>query len=172
LEAAYHAHLIDRGRFDEKVELRYTDMNDIPSDLRGYDFCWSICALEHLGSIELGLRFIEQSLATLKPGGIAIHTTEFNINSQGPTIDNWPTVLFQRKHFEQLGERLAQQGHEMAELDFSLGDGPIDRFIDLPPYHHDLSAELQALLGSPQHLKVAVDGFACTCFGILVRKAP
>jgi hypothetical protein len=146
-------------------------MNDIPATLFGYDFCWSICALEHLGSIEYGLRFVERSLDTLKPGGIAVHTTEFNVNSEGATIDNWPTVLFQRRHFEQLARLLAAKGHHVAELDFTLGDGPMDRFIDLPPFHHDLAPDMRSLLGDPQHLKVAIDGFAATCFGISVRKA-
>lgn len=171
IEAAFHAHLVDRPDYDRLVSLRYVDMNHIPSDLDGYDFCWSICALEHLGSIDLGLKFIENSLKTLKPGGIAIHTTELNIDSEGPTIDNWPTVLFQRRHIEHLCERLTREGHIVAELDFGLGDGPMDRFIDLPPYHHDLPTDISNLLGAPQHLKVAIDGFACSCFGIVIRKA-
>lgn len=167
---AFHPHLVARDRFDEKVELRYVDMNVIPSSLVDYDFCWSICALEHLGSIERGLAFIENTLATLKPGGLSVHTTEFNINAQGPTIDNWPTVLFQQRHIEALAEKLREQGHDVAPLDFSLGDRPLDRFIDLPPYQHDLSPELADWIGAPQHLKVSVDGFAATCFGIIVRK--
>ncbi|WP_242097985.1 class I SAM-dependent methyltransferase [Sphingomonas sp. CROZ-RG-20F-R02-07] len=167
---AFHPHLVSRERFDEKVELRYVDMNAIPPSLADYDFCWSICALEHLGSIELGLAFVENTLATLKPGGLSVHTTEFNINAQGPTIDNWPTVLFQQRHMEALASRLREQGHDVAPLDFSLGDRPLDRFIDLPPYHHDLSPELADWIGAPQHLKVSVDGFASTCFGIIVRK--
>ena len=167
---AYQPHLVARERFDEKVELRHVDMNAIPPDLAGYDFCWSICALEHLGTIERGLAFIENAMATLRPGGLAVHTTEFNINPDGPTIDNWPTVLFQRRHMEALAARLTEQGHDVAPLDFALGDGPLDRFIDLPPFHHDLSPALAEWLGAPLHLKVAVDGFAATCFGVIVRK--
>ena len=167
---AFHDHLVPRERFDDKVELRYVDMNAIPANLSDYDFCWSICALEHLGSIDLGLAFVENALATLKPGGLSVHTTEFNINAQGPTIDNWPTVLFQRRHMETLASRLRERGHDVAPLDFSLGDRPLDRFIDLPPYHHDLSPELAEWIGAPQHLKVSVDGFASTCFGIIVRR--
>ncbi|SEN64316.1 Methyltransferase domain-containing protein [Sphingomonas gellani] len=167
---AFHPHLVTRERFDEKVELRYVDMNAIPADLDGYDFCWSICALEHLGSIGQGLAFVENTLATLKPGGLSVHTTEFNINAEGLTIDNWPTVLFQRRHVEALAARLREQGHDVAPLDFSLGDRPLDRFVDLPPFHHDLPPELAEWMGTPQHLKVAVDGFAATCFGLIVRK--
>ncbi|MGN7997996.1 hypothetical protein [Sphingomonas sp. 22176] len=167
LDLAYHAHLVDRATFDEKVSLRYVDMNDIPDDLREYDFCWSVCALEHLGSIQKGLDFIANSLKVLKVGGISVHTTEFNINPDGPTIDNWGTVLFQRHHFEQLAQRLQAEGHKVAALDFALGDKPFDRFIDLPPFHHDLPAAIGDWLGAPQHLKVAVDGFPATCYGFV-----
>jgi len=171
LDQAFHPHLVTRETFDRLVSLRFVDMNAIPKDLTGYDFCWSICALEHLGSIRKGLEFIENSIATLKPGGIAVHTTELNINASGQTIDNWPTVLFQRHHFEELAARLTAQGHMVAPLDFSLGDRPMDRFVDLPPWEHDLSPDMNAWLGQPAHLKLSVDGFVSTCFGIVVKRA-
>jgi 2-polyprenyl-3-methyl-5-hydroxy-6-metoxy-1,4-benzoquinol methylase len=171
LDNAYQPHLVSRERFDALVDLRYVDMNAIPTDLTGYDFCWSICALEHLGSIAKGLDFIENSLATLRPGGISVHTTEFNIAATGPTLDNWPTVLFQGAHFTAVAERLRAQGHEVAELNFDLGDKPMDRFIDLPPWQHGMADDLAKWHGEPYHLKIALGGFASTCFGILVRKA-
>jgi SAM-dependent methyltransferase len=170
LEQAFHPGLVDRARFDELSSLAYVDMNAIPADLTGYDFCWSVCALEHLGTIEKGLAFVENSLATLKPGGLAVHTTEFNINPEGPTIDNWPSVLFQRKHFEALAERLTGQGHEIAPFDFHLGDKPMDRFIDLPPWGHDMPQALAEWMGHMAHMKVATDGFPATCFGLKIRK--
>jgi SAM-dependent methyltransferase len=170
-EQAFMGHLVGRDAFDRHVGLRFVDMNAIPDDLRDYDFCWSICALEHLGSIQNGLDFIENSLDTLRPGGVAVHTTEFNIREDGPTIDNWPSVLFQRKHLEALAEKLRGQGHRVADFDFSLGDGPLDRFIDLPPYHHDLPAAMTEWLGHPAHLKIAFDGFVATCAGLAIQKA-
>ena len=171
LDAAFHPHLVDRAAFDRHVSLRYVDMNAVPDDLAGFDFCWSVCALEHLGSIEQGLAFIERSVDTLRPGGIAVHTTEFNIRADGPTIDNWPTVLFQRHHLEELAARLAARGHEVAPFDFDLGAKPLDRFIDLPPFPHNLPAEFQTWLGSPMHLKVAVDGFVSTCVGLTIHRS-
>jgi SAM-dependent methyltransferase len=171
LEQAFHAHLVARDKFDELVSLRYVDMTAIPTDLTGYDFCWSMCALEHLGTIRKGLDFIENSLKTLRPGGLAVHTTEFNINPDGPTIDNWPTVLFQQKHFEELAARLRAQGHYVAELNFDYGDKPMDKFIDIPPWTHNMPKRLSDWFGASLHLKLSVDGFPCTCIGILVRKA-
>lgn len=170
LDQAFHPHLVDRARFDQLSSLAYVDMNAIPDDLTGFDFCWSVCALEHLGSIDQGLAFIENSLATLKPGGLAVHTTEYNINEEGPTIDNWPSVLFQRKHFEALAERLTSRGHVVAPFDFDLGSKPMDRFIDLPPWGHDMPKALSEWMGHMVHMKVATDGFPATCFGLKIRK--
>src|SRR5262249_15901772 len=60
------------------IGFRPVDMTALPNDLDGrFDFCWSACACEHLGSVANGLEFVENSLRTLKPGGIAVHTTEF-----------------------------------------------------------------------------------------------
>lgn len=171
VETAFHPALVDRARFDAHVRYRAVDMNAVPADLTGYDFCWSMCALEHLGSIAQGLAFIENALATLRPGGMAVHTTEFNINPDGPTIDNWPTVLFQRRHLEDLAGRLRARGHHVAPFDFDTGDKPLDRFIDLPPWHDGALEAISRGLGQPLHLKVGCDGFIATCFGLVVTKA-
>src|SRR5947209_247307 len=108
LEQAFHAHLIDRDRFDALVTHRFIDMKAIPGEVTGYDFCWSVCAMEHVGSIEQALAFVENALKTLRPGGVAVHTTEFNFLNERETIDNWNTVLPQRRHFEALASRLAR----------------------------------------------------------------
>jgi len=174
IEKLFYPDLVDRALFAENVRLQYVDMNAVPPTLENYDFCWSICSLEHLGSIEHGLKFIENSLQVLRPGGLAVHTTEFNIAGDGPTLDNWMTVLFQRKHFEEIAGRLRARGHWVAPLDFDVGDGPLDNFIDIPPYDWDrLSGhgQLRGQRENPAHLKLAIDGFPCTCFGLIIRKS-
>jgi hypothetical protein len=172
LENAFHPSLVSRAVFDRLVDFRAVDMSAIPEDLAGYDFCWSVCALEHLGSIEKGLTFIERSLDAIRPGGLSVHTTEFNIED-GPTVDNWPTVFFQRRHFEALADRLRAQGHEVAALALDPGNGILDRFIDLPPWEHDIGAgtALHPWTNAPVHLKVGADGFITTCAGIIITKA-
>ena len=78
--------------FRERVSFEVVDMNDIPAHLRDrFDFCWSACCLEHLGSLAHGLRFIENSLHTLKIGGMAVHTTEFNLSSD---VAHWRVGIF------------------------------------------------------------------------------
>jgi SAM-dependent methyltransferase len=144
----------------ENIAFLPIDMKAIPGNLTGaFDFCWSSCALEHLGSLANGLRFVEESLKTLKPGGTAVHTTEFNLGN-GVTLDNRQTVLYQKKHIIALAERLRAGGYEVAELDFSYGNGFMDHFVDLPPLTDYPGAS---------HLKLYIQGFACTSFGLIVN---
>lgn len=170
LDAMFHAHLVARSVFDDRVEHRFVDMNAIPDDLANFDFCWSICAMEHLGSIEKGMEFVVSAMKTLRPGGLAVHTTEFNFLEDEKTLDNRPTVLFQRVHFEKLAERLRAAGHKVATLDFDVGTNPLDRFIDMPPYQHDWPAHLRPWLSEPPHIKLSIDGFVSTCFGLIAWK--
>ncbi|MHC5610773.1 MAG: class I SAM-dependent methyltransferase [Nostoc sp.] len=167
LEKIFRPELCTKELFTKNVSLKYVDMNAIPAYLEGkYDFCWSACALEHLGSIQNGLLFIENSLKTLVPGGISIQTTEFNYLEEEETIDNYGTVLFRKKDFEEIAQKLIAAGHQVAPLDFNIGSRVLDRFIDLPPYNskvHELAQEA--------HLKLLIDGFASTSFGMIIRKA-
>jgi hypothetical protein len=89
----------DPDLFSERVTYRTIDMKQIPSSLmRGeFDFIWSACALEHLGSIQWGIDFVINSLHCLKPGGVAVHTTEFNISSNWDTLDHSHTVIFRER---------------------------------------------------------------------------
>lgn len=159
LTALSHPHLIADTDLRRLVNFREADMNRIPEDLRGFDFLWSACSLEHVGSIELSLQFIERSLACLRPGGIAVHTTEFNCGSDEHTITSGETVLLRRRDFVALSERLRAQGHVMAPIDLVLGDGFIDHWVDLPPFSKDARPRLLIA----QHV--------ATSAGILVRRA-
>lgn len=170
-DSAFHPHLIDRETFDKRVSLQFVDMNQIPTSINDYDFCWSICALEHLGSIENGLAFIENSLSVLKPGGIAVHTTEYNFSHDDKTIDNWNTVLFLRKHFREIERRLRDRGHKLSPLNLSVGAKPMDKFIDVPPFGDHYTPELRKEWEVDiAHIKLLIDGFPSTCFGLIIEK--
>jgi hypothetical protein len=157
-EALRFPHVCPNDVFDRNVSFRVCDMNNIPSDLSGFDFCWSACAFEHLGSIEHGLAFVERSLDCLKPGGWAVHTTEYNTRSNDDTIEQGGTVLFRRRDLEALATRLATRGHFPAPLDFEEGLAPLDRYIDVPPYRAE------------PHLRLALEGYASTSFGVIVQR--
>ncbi len=124
----------DPAKFRELVSWRGVDMRAIPDDVCGFDFCWSICSLEHLGTLAAGLDFIENSLKTLVPGGIAVHTTAFNVHSNEDTLETGPTVAYRERDLLEFRDRLEAQGHEVAAFDLSRGDGLFDRYIDVPPY--------------------------------------
>jgi SAM-dependent methyltransferase len=167
LEAVRMPHICPDPRLLDHIRFQPVDMIRIPKEFDGqFDFCWSCCALEHLGSIAAGSDYIERSLQVLKPNGVAVHTTEFNLDDSGDTLDAGDPVLFQRRHMEGIAERLASQGHHVAELDFTVGDGVLDRFVDLPPF--DLDVHRRAL--PPFHLTASVWGFRCTSFGLIVRR--
>ena len=171
-EQCFHAHLVSPEDFAARVAFEFVDMTRIPETLRDFDFNWSICAFEHLGTLAAGLRFVESCLDTLRPGGLSVHTTEFNFQDDRRTIDNWTTVLFQKQHFVELKQRLEARGHVVAPLNFDVGDKALDRFIDLPPYAHTWAPEARKLWGHDHmHIKMAFRGFACTSFGFVVRKA-
>ncbi len=162
--------LCDWETFDRRCRFMAVDMNDIPADLRDrFDFCWSVCSFEHLGSVEKGLAFVANSVRCLKPGGVAVHTTEYNLSNGGETIDNHETVLFNRGHIERLGRELAAQGHRLLPVDFSTGTGPLDSFVDIPPFPQDGAAWDMRLPETP-HLRLSVDGFAATSIGLIVRR--
>jgi hypothetical protein len=158
LRSIHRPELCDAQTFFERVSYRSVDMTAIPADLTGFDFTWSSCAYEHLGSIEAGLAFFEASLACLKPGGLAVHTTELNLSSNVDTLDNGPTVIFRRKDIEELAVRLIRQGHEVIPITFDSGESDLDRVIDMPPYSHD------------PHLRLALLQWVTTSFGMIVRK--
>ena len=158
LDALRHEHVCPAPQFDEHVTFRVCDMNEVPDELSGFDFCWSACALEHLGSIDQGLRFVERSVDCLKPGGWAVHTTEFNVSSNDVTVETGGTVLFRRRDLEELVRRLAANGHIVAPIDFDPGLLPLDRYIDVAPYR------------TQPHLKLALEGFACTSIGLIVQR--
>lgn len=161
-------HLVDRASFDANVRFREVDMADIPPDLLagGFDCLWSVCAFEHLGSLDAGMEFVIRAMACLRPGGLAVHTTEFNTDPDGPTPSRGTTVLYQRRHIEALGERLARAGHHLLPVDFAGGEGLLDRFVDLPPFHNPDGS--QAVPDAP-HLRLSLRGHVATSIGLIIR---
>ncbi len=146
--------------FSRRVSFRPVDMNAIDADLRDFDFCWSSCCYEHLGSIEHGLAFIHESMRTLKPGGISVHTTELNLSSDDVTFESPHLSLFRKQDFRRLATELRAMGHSVSPICFYPGAHPIDNHVDLPPYQSD------------PHLRLDLAGFASTSFGIIVQRGP
>ena len=157
--------LNDRGicppeQFQQRVRFLHADMNAIPEALSDFDFVWSCCAFEHLGSIEHGLAFVRRAMRCLRPGGIAVHTTEFNLSSNQRTVESRDLSVFRRQDLERLVRDLEAAGHRPWPLNFNPGNGPLDRYVDLPPYR------------SEPHVRLRLDRFVITSIGLVIQRAP
>jgi 2-polyprenyl-3-methyl-5-hydroxy-6-metoxy-1,4-benzoquinol methylase len=157
IEALNEHGLCPPDAFRRRVRFREANMNTIAKDLRDFDFVWSSCAFEHLGSIDHGQRFIYNSMDCLKPSGIGVHTTEYNSSSNTQTIDHAQTVLYRERDIKAITGRLRNLGHRI-ELDLSAGDGFLDKYIDLPPYKPN------------PHLKFQFGLFVTTSIGLIIEK--
>ena len=134
-------------------------MNDISDSLTEYDFCWSSCAFEHLGSIQNGIDFFINSVEkTLKVGGVACHTTELNLTSDIDTLETGGCVLYRKRDLVQLSAALEERGHWVEPLRIEPGDLPPDYLVDIPPY------------ASNPHLKVLLAPYVTTSVGIFARR--
>lgn len=152
--------LCDPELLRERVSVRPVDMNHIPNDLGGFDFTWSSCSFEHCGSITLGMEFLCRQMQCLKPGGVAVHTTEFNLTSNRRTITRGDTVIFRRRDIEKIVRRLIDAGHSVEPLDLTIGDHAYDQLVDRPPFER-----------GPAHLRLVLGRYAVTSIGLIIRKA-
>ncbi len=145
--------------FKEQVSFQDVDMRCIPSYLVDeYDFVWSCSSMEHLGGIEKGLEFVLESLKCLSPGGIAVHTTEFNVKSNYGTIESDDLVFFRKRDMERLAEECSVLGFKLEPFNWELGDGPADNLIDHDPYRENV------------HLKIDILGHVATSLGFIIKK--
>ncbi len=144
-------------QFATRVRFETADMKAISAAFQNYDFTWSACALEHLGSLADGQDFILESLRTLRPGGVAVHTTEFNVDNDGDTLDRGGTVLFRRRDIKAILEKAIALGYRCS-ANWNLGAGRLDTYVDLPPYSQD------------EHLKLSIEPYVTTSIGLVFEK--
>jgi len=152
--------LCDDETFSNNVAYAKVNMNDIPDDLNKYDFCWSSCAVEHLGNLEKGKKFFINSLKTLRKGGISVHTIEFNNSSNKETIEEGETAIFREKDIEEIAESLKNLGCEIV-VTFDRDNQPGDNYIDQAPYYEH---------NPKYHLHLNIGGYDCTSYGIIIKK--
>ena len=159
LQALEFPRICDPDVFRERVTFEVADMNDIPEKFRdGFDFCWSACSLEHLGSLEHGLAFVENAMGSLKWGGVAIHTTEFNLSSNRETFESQGLSIYRRRDILGLVNRLTSAGYDVEPVDFDPGEALLDGYVDLPPYREE------------PHLRLRIGQYDCTSIGIIISR--
>jgi hypothetical protein len=151
--------ICDPDLFEKRVAYQTIDMNRIPDSLKQgeFDFVWSACSLEHLGSIKQGVEFILNSLRCLRSEGIAVHTTEYNIVSNWDTLDHRPFVLFRKRDIRSLETRVNNEGYDM-HFNPNYGTGIHDLNYIQPPF-----------VPSP-HLKVKLANYIFTSVGLIIKK--
>jgi hypothetical protein len=97
-------------------------------------------------------------MRTLKPGGIAVHTTEFNLSSNDATLESKELSIYRRRDIEDLIARLTRAGHRVAPIDWTSGEGFVENIADLPPYSPD------------GHLRIRISDYDCTSIGLAIIK--
>jgi SAM-dependent methyltransferase len=152
-------HICSDSVFRQNVSYRNVDMNNIPDDIGVYDFAWSACSLEHLGSLEHGLNFIKNSLKVLRPGGIAVYTTEYNLSSNTNTLESEGCSIYRRQDIEKIVRELENEGHYVWPVDYHEGISIADDFVDFPPF-----------CSENMHLRLLIDKYISTSIGIIIRK--
>src|SRR5690606_1426435 len=138
------------------VSFQIADMRSIPEDFRTFDFLWSSCAMEHLGSLENGIEFVFKSMKCLVPGGVAVHTTEVNCDSNEETIEAGHDVIYRRNDLLRLTELLREEGDQVARMEFTLGQTDDDLYVDDVHYRGSL------------HIRLRIGKFSSSSYGLLI----
>jgi 2-polyprenyl-3-methyl-5-hydroxy-6-metoxy-1,4-benzoquinol methylase len=159
LDALFQPLLAARELFDARVSFKPADMRSLEGLNEQYDFLWSSCALEHLGTLNAGLEFVVNSAALLKAGGVAVHTTEYNVNSDDATLESGPNVIYRRKDILELSRKLESRGFKLATPDFDTGAHQFDKEFDVEPY----------MTSDRRHLKLMLGGHVSTSMLLIVE---
>ena len=157
----YYKELCKKKLFYKNVEYYDVDMNYIPDEICNgqYDFCWSSCAIEHVGSLEKSKRFLMNMIKCLKPGGVAVHTTEFNLSSDVDTIEYGGSVIWRRRDVEEIKDYFNSMGCNM-EVSYYRTDNEANNYIDLPPFKGECK---------PYHMNLVIDGYLSTSIALVIR---
>jgi hypothetical protein len=141
----YRKEIVSLSAFDKYVLYQSVDMNNIPDYLlQGkFDYTYSTSSFEHIGGIDRSLVFFCNQMRCLKPGGIACHTTEYNVTSNTNTLDSHNLCFFRRKDLERLSDMLTAQGDTLWPLDLEQGDSELDRIVDVLPYEGKVHLQIK-----------------------------
>jgi len=158
-ESLYKPEIVDRDTFDKNVRFMELDMNNLsPIGDELFDLSFSCGSCEHIGGIHKTIEFLINQMKLLKPGGIAVHTTEYNLDSNDDTVNAHNICLLRKQDIDTLKQRIEAQGDLFYDVDYSTGDEPEDLHIDEPPHKFH------------QHLKLRNLGFVHTSILLVMQK--
>lgn len=153
LESLQRPAICEPTIFATNVSCREIGLRPLPKDLVNFDFAWSVDVMAGIGTIAAGLQMIEDVMACLRPGGIAIHVVPYRLGRGSRTIEEGGRVLFRRIDVERLGVLLISRNIEVAQIKI-----------------HDVDA-ITADEGS-EWCVPPFDTFDVSALGIIIRKAP
>lgn len=139
-EDFYYPDFVSRAAFEQNIRFQAADMNHLSPELRrgGFDYLWTTGSIEHIGGHRNGLAFVEAAMDCLRPGGIAVHTTEFTLTSESYGHDTPELSFYCKKDILALAQRLTARGHQIV-LNFDRGTTPADTHVDTPPFHYGMT---------------------------------
>lgn len=162
LESIFHPNHVAEADFRRLVTFQPTNMMDLSAlPDASFDFAWSSCAMEHLGSLEAGLDFTRNVMRILKPGGIAVHTTEYNCSSNDLTMTEGWNVIYREQDLRALDRSLRTMQCGLEPLDLDVGVHDFDLAYDPEPYFSTPA----------RHIKLQFGPFVATSFLLIARKA-
>ncbi len=109
-------------RFDALVDVRLASWRRLPEDLLNYDFLWSTRVNERLFSVGATARFVEEAMACLRPGGLAVHVMSYDLSPGGRSVSSWDRMLLQQGDIERIALLLVSRGHEVAQFRIHAAD--------------------------------------------------
>ena len=112
----------DKAAFDENVEVRIASWRRIPEELVNFDFLWSTRANERLYSVAAAAQFVEDAMACLRPGGLAVHVMSYDLSPGGRGIPSTDRILLQQGDVERIALVLVSRGHEVAQFKIGAAD--------------------------------------------------
>ena len=96
----------------------------------------------------------------LKPGGVSVNTTEFNIGSLTNTIEAGKDVIYRRCDLESLSVTLRHKNCFLAPLMLEPGQHKYDLDYDDPPYSRNRHP----------HVTLNIQGHICTSVLLVAQK--
>lgn len=132
-EDLYHPDLVSWEQFAAHVTHEELDMtvDPVPEHLRSaFDLVYSLCAVEHVGTLERSKAIPVRFMASLRSGGLALHTTEFTLSSLDSTVMYGDPVIWRRQDVERVLDALIHEGHEVEPPCWDAGPA----IVDTPPF--------------------------------------
>lgn len=156
----FHPEIVNFDDFGRLLRWEMFGPETLPAELHGmFDAVWSTGVIEQLGPRERAMAAIKDTLACLKPGGIAAHSVVLNIASDTMAPNRPDYAVFRRSDIEALAQELRAEGHSIETLNFHPGLAPEDDEVFSGP-------------GSQQRPKWRHGAHVLTTFGLVIRKCP